>query len=672
MDVFIVRPFKEKTVSQKSENSDKAESKTINFDKVEELLIQPALRALNLRGGTTGEIFKPGEIRVDMFSLLLLADLVIADITIHNANVFYELGIRHALRKNKTILIWSRIDSIPFDIKGYRYVEYDADNPAASTEALVKTLKESMESNDVDSPVFNMLPKLNAQDPEDFLAIPIDFSEDVELAGTESQKGKLSLMAAELDGLNWRIPGFRKIGNQQFDLKAIHDAKYTFEKIRDKNPDDYEANDRLATIFQRLSEEENQSDRKIGLLKSSDHAIERVLRNQSTMTSKKLAETYSLRARNAKTRWMERWKNDPNPARTALISPELDTAFEDYERGFESDLNHFYSGINALSLLTIKIGLVEKLPEVWATLFEEDEDSERALIGLKKKLQKLCTMVEGSINAVIKTGTRDSWVKITAADFLFLTSKNPERVKIAYQGILGPTGGFNYDSAKRQLLVFRELGILTENVDAVLPLFRDTPPKEKLVIIFTGHMIDSPSREVPRFPAEKEPIAKEHIKKAIEGLIKDFRGEIIGIAGGACGGDILFHEVCQELSIQSELYLPMSREKFLETSVRFAGNDWVKRFDSLYAHLPKRFLSENGELPKWLKNKADYTIWERNNNWILRSGLADGGLNATLIALWDEKEGDGHGGTKHMVATAQKNGAKTEILSTKELFGLVN
>jgi hypothetical protein len=44
------------------------------------------------------EIRRQGNIRLDMFQRLLTADLVIADISIQNANVYYELGVRHALR----------------------------------------------------------------------------------------------------------------------------------------------------------------------------------------------------------------------------------------------------------------------------------------------------------------------------------------------------------------------------------------------------------------------------------------------------------------------------------------------------------------------------------------------------------------------------------------------
>lgn len=51
------------------------------------------------------------------------ADFVIADLTIENANVYYELGIAHTLDK-KVILITRKIDKLPFDINHYRAIEY--------------------------------------------------------------------------------------------------------------------------------------------------------------------------------------------------------------------------------------------------------------------------------------------------------------------------------------------------------------------------------------------------------------------------------------------------------------------------------------------------------------------------------------------------------------------
>ena len=59
-----------------------------------------------------------GNIREDMFGLIFEADVVVCDITILNANVFYELGIRHALRKRSTVMIKGQPtkDGTPFDL----------------------------------------------------------------------------------------------------------------------------------------------------------------------------------------------------------------------------------------------------------------------------------------------------------------------------------------------------------------------------------------------------------------------------------------------------------------------------------------------------------------------------------------------------------------------------
>ncbi|MDX1327142.1 MAG: hypothetical protein R3299_05505, partial [Arenibacter sp.] len=168
MEAFIVRPFGIK--------------EGINFDEVQERLILPALEKAKIMGYTTGVILEAGNIRQDMFQLLLTSEVVVADISIHNANVFYELGIRHALREKKTILIRCRKDEVPFDLKTDRYIAYEQDNLESSVEVLAEALKQTLISNRTDSPVFLMLPKLTAQNPEHFLAVPLDYRKEVFLA----------------------------------------------------------------------------------------------------------------------------------------------------------------------------------------------------------------------------------------------------------------------------------------------------------------------------------------------------------------------------------------------------------------------------------------------------------------------------------------------------------
>lgn len=59
----------------------------------------------------------------DIVQMIYNADVIIADLTNLNANVFYELGIAHTLNK-KVIVITKDISQLPFDIKSYRALEY--------------------------------------------------------------------------------------------------------------------------------------------------------------------------------------------------------------------------------------------------------------------------------------------------------------------------------------------------------------------------------------------------------------------------------------------------------------------------------------------------------------------------------------------------------------------
>ena len=137
---FVIRPFGKKT---------DAAGTAIDFEQVHERLIAPALKDAGLGGGTTGEIIDAGNVREDMFSLIIEADLVVCDITVHNANVFYELGIRHALRKRRTVLIKGDpvLDATPFDVLTDRYVPYSIGDAAAARTALASAIRATLVSD---------------------------------------------------------------------------------------------------------------------------------------------------------------------------------------------------------------------------------------------------------------------------------------------------------------------------------------------------------------------------------------------------------------------------------------------------------------------------------------------------------------------------------------------
>jgi hypothetical protein len=173
-------------------------------------------------------------------------------------------------------------------------------------------------------------------------------------------------------------------------------------------------------------------------------------------------------------------------------------------------------------------------------------------------------------------------------------------------------------------------------------------------LLFSGHMIDEPDRNHPRFPASAEGRVRDALRGAVAYLAVERAGSTIGLAGAANGGDILFHEVCAELRIPTRILLALPIENSIAESVAPAGQGWVDRFHALLAARgPENvcFLHENiGQF-----HGESGNVWQRTNLWIIEEGLALA-PEQTLLALWDGKTGDGPGGTEHFVETARRFG----------------
>jgi hypothetical protein len=163
------------------------------------------------------------------------------------------------------------------------------------------------------------------------------------------------------------------------------------------------------------------------------------------------------------------------------------------------------------------------------------------------------------------------------------------------------------------------------------------------------------------------------VRKVGDGDAERKLGErsIVGVGGGACGGDILFHEVCAELQIPTQLYLALPRERFCVASVEHGGPEWVERYYELCSRLAPRVLGQSVELPKWLRGKQGYEIWQRANLWMLYNALALHGKELTLIALWDSYDGDGPGGTDDLVYQVRTRGYKVLPVPAQALKSLV-
>jgi hypothetical protein len=654
MRAFVVRPFGVKD--------------GIDFDRVHRELLSPVLATFNIEAQTTGAFAQAGNIRADMFEQLMIADLVIADISIHNANVYYELGVRHALREGHTILIRSRRDEVPFDLKTDRYLEYAIDDPAASAADLAQAVRQTLDAKRCDSPVFLLVPALKPHDPETLVPAPPLFWEAVRAAEQQGDRTRLSLFAEEVASLEWNIAAWRVIGRAQVAIRHFAGAKITWEQIRSRRPDDVEANLALATVYQRL-----------GDLTSSSAAILRAAEREDLLASRR-AEALALRGSNLKNCWAQEWRAvaPADRVRTALCSGFLYDALGAYLDAFHEDQNHFYSGLNALALTTVALGLARAQPDQWIERFDSEATAKHGLEELETSRDRLEASVRMALDAAAHRARRsanfDIWRELSEASFALLTSVRAGYVARKYgdarrrlaESPQGATMLFPAEAEARQIRLYLELDVLVDNSRAALKelgvaetepatLPQNAPPR---VVVFSGHRLDKRDRPSPRFPAEKVSAVRGEIKRLLERELEGAKGEIEGFAGGASGSDLIFHDVCAELGIPTTLLLALPPDRYLVKSVQDSGPEWVDKFWALCRTHPPRVLGDSDSLPPWLTGIKGYSIWQRNNLWTLATGLSKDRAEVTLMLVWDGQPGDGPGGTADMAALAQARGVK--------------
>ena len=677
--VFIVRPFGKKRVA-----ITEGQSVEVDFDAIDQALIQPALMRNGLAGETTGVIAEAGNIRVDMFQMLITYDLVIADISIDNANVFYELGIRHGLRPKGTILLRFSTPGkdTPFDLKTDRYIAYDRENPVAAIALLTQSIKETVlsihENGRADSPVFGLLPALSPPDPASLVVVPRSFQEAVEQAEAQTRDGAttLALLGDEARRVRWGREGLRLVGRAQRRLSAFDAARETWEAVRKDLPDDIEANLMLATIYQRL-----------GNNVTASQACRRVLENKGAPPAKR-ADAHSQLARNEKAAWVKDFAalETQDAQQQAISDQRLIDALEGYQAGFTEDLNDYYSGLNALGLVVALERLADSQPDSWASLFPNARRASAALDDYRDQLKQLTGAVRISLdNAKSRSERRetpDEWLLVSEAQYRLLTADNPGFVRNAYRAAKNALGErFQLRSELSQVAIFHRLGLLADNCSAAFAGLGATPadlqPKEPpprdRVVVATGHRADAPSRPPPgRFPNTTACIdkAKGWLREALQAEKAQTAGTLYGIAGAASGVDLLFHEVCKELGVPTKVCLPIPIEDYRRESVADGGPDWVEKFNRFIAENPPVILSDSDELPAWTAGIKDYSVFQRGNIWNMQDALLRPNADVTLIALWNQKAGEGPGGTADMVKLAKSHGAKVREQNSDELFAI--
>jgi hypothetical protein len=184
-------------------------------------------------------------------------------------------------------------------------------------------------------------------------------------------------------------------------------------------------------------------------------------------------------------------------------------------------------------------------------------------------------------------------------------------------------------------------------------------------LLFTGHMVDLPGRAKARFPSRMEPLAAEAIRAEITRIRKPSGGALIGIASGARGGDILFHEACHDLGTTSHLVLPFGREAFFQSSVRgVETGDWEARFKALW----RRLDPANRTVLKLAG--ADDPFGRCND--VMHEMAQRSARHVEMLALWDGADAGKPGGTGAFVESVKAAGGHVTQIDTTALLKTVD
>ncbi|PZB36813.1 tetratricopeptide repeat protein [Klebsiella pneumoniae] len=156
---FVIMGFGKKT--------DYKSGKTLNLDATYYEIIKPAAEECGIECIRADEVCHSGSIDREMYRKLLLADVVIADISTNNANALYELGVRHALKKGTTIIMSEKSGVLHFDLNHTATLIYEhLGDDIGCSEArkkrseLQKLISTALQESKTDSPIYTFLPDL--------------------------------------------------------------------------------------------------------------------------------------------------------------------------------------------------------------------------------------------------------------------------------------------------------------------------------------------------------------------------------------------------------------------------------------------------------------------------------------------------------------------------------
>jgi hypothetical protein len=401
---FVIMGYGKKT--------DFKQNKSLDLDKTYRNIIKPAAQAAGFTCERADEAQHAGVIDVPMYERLLMADLVIADVSTANINAFFELGVRYALRPKTRIVIAEKNFEMGFDmghvvIRRYEHLGpgIDYDEVERVKEELTEACRKIPQTEQIDSPVYTFLTDLVAPSRGFKTAATLAAAAEREReertraalaqATTEAEKAALEQPLAALmkTARDARARGdFRSMRDVLRGVRAVQGDKadpyivqqLAFATYKSNDPDAKAALLESKTILSPLDPHASSDPETLGLW----GAIHKRLYEMKELSAQDHAEV-------------------------------LTAAIRAYQKGFYLK-NDYYNGINFAFLLDCRA----------AELGGEDAIADRVQARrVRERVVGICTQLLGEgirVESENKKGDEEYWVRATLVEALFGLGKAAE------------------------------------------------------------------------------------------------------------------------------------------------------------------------------------------------------------------------------------------------------
>jgi hypothetical protein len=255
---------------------------------------------------------------------------------------------------------------------------------------------------------------------------------------------------------------------------------------------------------------------------------------------------------------------------------------------------------------------------------------------LRGDLSRATDFAQRTLRALDLGKADDGWSEATRAEALLVLGRFDEAARAFGQTPFARERRFADRAATRRQarLLLRAAGLDATQADAWLSRALPGPR----IGMATGHMLDRPSRPVPRFPAANAAAVGVAMASWVRATGVEF-----GIASAACGTDLLFHEAVRATGARSRVVLPYPTEAFVSTSVAHGGAAWEARFRALLGAGSEwtslASLQPVGRQSGWFEYGNEYM----EGLALCKSDEIESPIHR--LAVWDGRPGDGPGGT---------------------------